>query len=354
MNNYILTFDYELFGSGKGCVIKHLINPTNKILKALDKENVKATFFVEQLELDAIMALQDRYPRDSQEYKNARMIKDQVLDLAKRGHDVQLHLHPQWYGAKYKDGKWQLNFNWWRFSSLPYRTQDDGTPGKFDLIQQGKSSLETLIKTVNPEYNCIAFRAGGYNVGSDPDSLQALLDNGFMIDSSVCPGYFTWDKLCQYDYTQVSHYISYWGSDICLLFPAVNPKSGSVYQLPLLTMMSTFQTKLSFARVFNQIVNKRYKSTGFSQKNYVPVLSSTEITANSNFDLCLSSRSEIRFFEQKIKSQYANSNTNEFITLIGHPKDYNVFSAMPRILKKLREQNVITVVDFSKEIVNAQ
>ena len=45
--NLILTFDYELFGSGQGEVFKHLVKPTNYILDTLDELEIKATFFIE-------------------------------------------------------------------------------------------------------------------------------------------------------------------------------------------------------------------------------------------------------------------------------------------------------------------
>ena len=208
--NYIITFDYELFGSGKGCVKKHLVKPTEQILKALKQLNVKATFFIEQLEIDAIISLKDVYPADSSEYINAVLVEQQVLAIAVQGHDIQLHLHPQWYGAKYDNGKWLLNFNWWRFSSLPYRTTSDGTPGKYDLLKVGKASLEKLVRRVLPDYQCISFRAGGYNVGVDKSTVDALIANGFTVKSSICPGFYANSALSQYDYSNVCHQTPYW------------------------------------------------------------------------------------------------------------------------------------------------
>ncbi len=104
--NYILTFDYEMFGSGKGSIQKHLIEPTNKIISLLKKRGVKATFFVEQLEIDAIIALRNNYAEDSQEYEDSLAVERQILYLAEQGHDIQLHLHPQWFNAKYIDKHW--------------------------------------------------------------------------------------------------------------------------------------------------------------------------------------------------------------------------------------------------------
>lgn len=357
MNKFVLTFDYELFGSGKGDVNKHIIEPTKKILAVLDSFNMKATFYVEQLEVDAIIALGEKESQYSKAYTDAMLIKQQVLELVKRGHDVQLHLHPQWYGANYKDHQWQLNFQWWRFSALPLYNQADGTPGKYDLIKEGKESLESLIKPIKSDYQCISFRAGGYNVGSDKDTVKALADNGIKIDSSVCPGYFTSSALSKYDYTQVVNDKPYWLSDTSLLTETANTETNlaknSVYELPLLTAYSSFKQKLSLARLYNQVVNKTYKSTGYQDNTFVSIMNASRVTANSNYDVCLASNAEIKQFDAKIAKRTIESNNQlNIVTLIGHPKDYNLFSPLKKILKNLMKENVITVDQLCKELEN--
>ena len=355
--NYIITFDYELFGSGKGCVRKHLVNPTNKILTELKDLDVKATFFIEQLEIDAIISLKSTHKPETKEYCDAVLLEQQILNIAKQGHDIQLHLHPQWFGAKYENGQWQLNFEWWRFSALPYRTDSNGTPGKYDLLKKGKASLEKLVRQVVPNYVCKAFRAGGYNVGSDKDTVKALADNGIKIDSSVCPGYFTSSILSEYDYTQVDDDKPYWQSDVSLLTGVANNVASSagnkVYELPLLTAYSNFKQKLSLARVYNKFVNKAYKSTGFQDDNFVSKTSVSKVTANSNYDICLASNAEIKQFNTKIAQRSLELNNQlNVVTLIGHPKDFNLFSPMTKILNNLIKENVITVDQLSKELEN--
>lgn len=357
MNNYILTFDYELFGSGKGDVNKHIIEPTKKILALLDKFQVKATFYVEQLEVDAIIALGESSSENSKSYNDSVLIKQQVLELVTRGHDVQLHLHPQWYGAIYKKNQWQLNFQWWCFSVLPLYSQADGTPGKYDLLKAGKEFLESLIKPIKPDYQCISFRAGGYNVGADTDTVKALADNGIKIDSSVCPGYFTSSALSEYDYTQVVDDKSYWLSDASLLTETTNTEihsaKNSVYELPLLTVYSSFKQKLSLARVYNQFANKGYKGTNYQDDNFINKTSVSKVTANSNYDVCLASNTEIKQFNTKIAQRAPELNNQlNIVTLIGHPKDFNLFSPMAKILKNLVKEKVITVEQFLKELDN--
>lgn len=332
---YILTFDYELFGSGKGCVIKHLINPTNAILKELDVLGVKATFFVEQLEVDSIISLKHSFAIGTKEYNNAVLLEEQILDIVKRGHDVQLHLHPQWFNAKYKGGQWELNFNWWRFSALPYRTSVDGIPGKYDLLKSGKSSLEKLVRQVKPEYECTAFRAGGYNIGEDKTTIDALVKTGFLVDSSICPGFYSDSVLSQYDYTGVSSKLDFWKSSDSLYRPGEGSKH--IVELPLITIRSSILSKISIARIVNVIKNHAYKAisyTGNINTGFIPRAKTfPKKTTNSNFDVCLSSRLQIKAFNLKLNQSLKKKQS--FVVLIGHPKDYSRFSPMRKILKEI-------------------
>lgn len=344
--NYIITFDYELFGSGKGCVRKHLVNPTNKILTKLKKLNVKATFFVEQLEVDAIISLKNTHEPETKEYCDAVLLEQQILDIAKQGHDIQLHLHPQWYGAKYENGQWQLNFDWWRFSALPYRTDSNGTPGKYDLLKTGKASLEKLVRQVVPNYVCKAFRAGGYNVGTDKTTLDALLENGLTVESSICPGFYSNSALSQYDYTGVCHQESYWFCRDSLCQPSeFIDDHKTCLELPLITINSSFFQKLSIARLYTTLKNRKYKSIEFQGKKIDGQPENKDAITNGNYDICLSGRSQLKSLNIKVNQ----SKTKEItpIILIGHPKDYSFFSPMTRLIKKLSKQHLfITIADF--------
>jgi len=347
---YILTFDYELFGSGKGDVFKHLVDPTKSILVILNELNLKATFFVEQLEIDAIIELQEHFPPASKEHIEALAVEQQLHDIIQQGHDIQLHLHPQWYKAKYENKEWHLNFDWWRFSALPYNTSEDGTPGKYELIKTGKESLEKRVRKTLPTYQCHSFRAGGYNVGDGKSSVDALVNNGLKLDSSVCPGFFSNSKLSKYDYTAVNANLYYWRSKASLLSPDPNATSESCLQLPLVTVNSSFREKLSCARIYTSIKNRKFKSVNYSGTVVVATPDNT-FSTNTNFDVCLSSRAQIKKLYQRIEYLSEYNSDCCLITLIGHPKDYSKFSPMKRILKKLsKEQRFITVADFVQEV----
>ncbi|CAH9065453.1 hypothetical protein PSEHALCIP103_03382 [Pseudoalteromonas haloplanktis] len=351
---FILTFDYELFGSGNGCVFKHIIHPTNSILATLKKLEIKATFFVEQLEVDALVKLKQTSAANSDDYKAAIALEQQLCDIISSGHDIQLHLHPQWYQAIKVNNNWQLNFDWWRFSALPFRTRPDGTPGKFDLIKAGKASLESRFRKFKPDYVCHSFRAGGYNIGDDAETIKALLENDILLDSSVCPGFYVNSELSQFDFTLAEKKLPFWRSDESLLNPSID--SGIAYsrqcvELPLVSIKSSNIEKLSLARVYTLIKNKRFKSVSYAGGKSTDLPKEIDNFTNSNFDVCLSSTKQIEKFYDEINQITKNQQSLYPITLIGHPKDYSFFSPMKKIITDLSKKGTfITIDEFVKEI----
>lgn len=340
---YILTFDYELFGSGKGDVINDLVSPTYKILTILDSLEIKAVFFIEQLEIDAIINLKHKFPTNSKEYSDAVALENQIALIVERGHDIQLHLHPQWYGAVYENNNWILNFKWWRFSALPYRSSHDGTPGKYDLILLGKESLERRIKKINPNYTCHSFRAGGYNIGADKSSVDALINNNFKVDSSICPGYFSNSTLSNYDYTSVSCDLGNWESKDSLYASLKVPKNQHCLELPLITIRSNFFEKLSLSRIYSSIKNRKKKAIHYAAHTTTKKPSYPVNLKNTNYDVCLSSNIQIKRLNQAIKARSIEEKSS--IVLIGHPKDYSFFSPMKKIITSLKENNNFTTLE---------
>ena len=86
----ILSFDYELFfGYKSGTVRKSLIEPTNKMLDAMDQVGAKATYFVDYLMLKYLEKENDKRCNSDLE-----LIKEQLSEILRRGHRIELHIHP--------------------------------------------------------------------------------------------------------------------------------------------------------------------------------------------------------------------------------------------------------------------
>lgn len=117
----------------------------SRMMDICDKYDVKATFFLNVYEYKV--------------YGEAE-IKKIARYIQKRGHDVQLHTHPEWTYDKERASLWE------------YSLQD-----QIKIIRDGKSLIEKWIGT-----SVLAHRAGGYL--ADNNTIKALAVNNIFIDSS--------------------------------------------------------------------------------------------------------------------------------------------------------------------------
>jgi len=126
-----------------------------KMMDIADKYGIKLTFFVSALEY--------LYYGDE--------IKKVCNEIHKRGHDVQLHIHPAW---KYKQKfLWEYDLN-----------------KQIEMIREGKEKIYEWIG----EYP-IAHRAGGF--GANLNTIKALQKNNIPLDFSLFSHY----RWCKLDFT---------------------------------------------------------------------------------------------------------------------------------------------------------
>jgi len=210
----ILSVDHEVFGNGSGCLDACIKRPVDRILDVADKFSAPVTFFVEALEFEAMQRAN---------IENIIPILEQLTDAYSRGHDLQLHIHPQWYNAIWDGDHWQVNEKLWRMGNL-----DAGLA--YDLLSQGKNWLEGLMAERFPEYKCIAFRAGGWCIQPSGLIVSALIKLGFKIDSTVAPGLRNAANGEWADFRKVP-YLPFWKTerDVC--------RSGSsgLWEVPITT-----------------------------------------------------------------------------------------------------------------------
>ena len=116
----------------------------------------------------------------------------QIKDMYQRGHDIQLHIHPQWTRAEYQSGSWKLEGKW---SLLDYSAEDADR-----LIQECKEFLEDILRPMDSDYRCLAFRSGAWCVAPSPHILSQLAKAGFILDASIVEGIQVHTKNLQLDY----------------------------------------------------------------------------------------------------------------------------------------------------------
>ncbi len=127
------------------------------IMDILEDNDLRATFFVESL---------------CTLYFGKEMLQKVCSEILKRGHDIQLHIHPNYQVFRFPDWR-QIVKHGDLFSDnmMDYSFED-----QVKLIRMGKEILSEC--GITP----VAFRAGSF--GANRDTLKALRKNSFIFDSS--------------------------------------------------------------------------------------------------------------------------------------------------------------------------
>lgn len=176
----ILSNDWELFGDGSGNYFEIQHKPLEALLTTVENHGAKLTVMAEVGQQWAHQKICDRELWAGEVADSWESILKETI---KRNSDVQLHLHPQWLNAKYGNNKWELDLKQWAISSL-------APPEIEKVLREGKQYLDSLLQPVNPDYECIAFRAGAYCIQPSNIVIQKLLNVGMRCDTSVTKGMY--------------------------------------------------------------------------------------------------------------------------------------------------------------------
>jgi hypothetical protein len=184
-----LTHDWELRGDGSGDIEEIQFAPLRKLLEIYAQAGARTTIFPDVMQQLAFRRCENKHP----DLKPLADSWDQHARAAfRQGHDVQLHLHPQWRDAVYANGVWQLNGDW---SILNYDRD-----AAYAMLRQGKEYLESLLRTIDVDYQCIAFRAGALAAAPSAHLLKSLAGLGIQLDVSIAGGLFVNNRNLQLDY----------------------------------------------------------------------------------------------------------------------------------------------------------
>ena len=230
----LLSYDYELFfGDKSGTVQKTLIEPTNLLLDKMDSVGYKGNFFVDYLMLKYLGLESDEHCME--DYK---AIISQLQDMIKRGHRIELHIHPHWVDAKYNgDGTW--NYDDFRHYGLDSFSYDEVT----EMFEEGTKILEDIAQEVDPSYKVVAFRAGGWAIQPFEMVKAGFSKTGIKIDSSVASGVYIEKDNTVVDFRTAPAKSYYrFNDDVCL-----EDKNGDYIEVPISSYYRDYFTSaLSF------------------------------------------------------------------------------------------------------------
>jgi len=181
-----LVDDWELRGNGSGDVRELQFQPMQRLVSIYNRIGIRGSFNAEVMQQLAF-----------RKHPQFNILADEwdeiVTDTFRQGHDIQLHVHPQWENAEYKDGEWKLTSDW---SILNYPPE-----AARRLLEDAKTYLELLLTKVDPNYRCLSFRSGAWCIAPSPHMLQLLVELGIVFDMSIVAGVLYDTRNIKLDYT---------------------------------------------------------------------------------------------------------------------------------------------------------
>jgi hypothetical protein len=347
----ILSLDYEIFGNGAGDVMRDIIEPTNRLLHICEQHGAKLTIMFEVAEYWAFKQIEDKLDLG---YSPAQVMAEQARNAISRGHDVQLHLHPQWIGAELDDRTWRVRMNQWCITDLPHGLGDDGDEYSImGALSKGKHTLESLLCPIESAYECIAFRAGGFHIQPSRYVIAAMKAVGLLMDSSVVQGLHVNSRRWCCDFRDaVSNYGYWWtpADDVC----RSGPEHEQILELPVYSIMQLYLTNLRWSKLRAELkrrkLESRYpgtiKQAGGIRSTYkiTQVLQKLASMHPITVDFCkLNARTMVKAVEEVIlTNRHSNDETERTVpvVLIGHSKDFWNDKHLDRFLSTMRSFSI--------------
>lgn len=190
----LFTADHEIFfGENYQTEKELLIDTTYRLMDILKHYGIPLTLMTDVCSIF-------RY-RELGMHDYPYLMEEQLRYAMKTGHDVQLHLHPHWTYSMYTDGKWSFDQSRYRLHDFGFDENDKNSADS--IISRGKNYLENLLQPIDPDYRCIAFRAGGWCLQPEKALIRSLLNHGMAIDTSVYKGGYQKNDTHYLDYRNV-------------------------------------------------------------------------------------------------------------------------------------------------------
>ena len=185
-----LVDDWELSGDGSGDIHQLQFEPLRRLVAIYNRLGIHGSFNAEVMQ-------QITFRQHEHEHKELKLWADEwdeiVRETFRQGHDVQLHIHPQWQNAEYKDGRWKLTADW---SILNYSRE-----AASQMLHCGKEYLQNLLRDIDPNYRCVSFRSGAWCIAPSPHMLDLLVELGIVFDMSIVAGVKYDTRNIKLDYT---------------------------------------------------------------------------------------------------------------------------------------------------------
>jgi hypothetical protein len=362
----ILSLDYEIFGNGSGDVHRDMIRPTNRLLILCNKYGAKVTLFFEVGEYWAMKKAEDEGLLHL-DYSPSQQIQEQIQNAVRYGHDVQLHLHPWWIGAKYKNGSWQLYPEYLRISDLPNSIGSENDSFSITgILYQAKRTVETIIKPACPDYVCLAYRAAMFWGQPSKELIKGMKKVGLVADSSVVRGLYE-NHPVPTDYRKAKSATGYWWTSAVDISQS-GPKGEYIIEFPVYSRFRPYVYNFKWTKLYTTLKRHCLERADTNNNGMTNARQSTEspwkvlrklVTSQPiKYDFCkLSSGDMIRGLVRLIKNdRMVEDGIGTPVVMLGHSKDFwndrNLEVFLRFINKECKEQVYFsTLGELTKRIL---
>jgi hypothetical protein len=329
MFKIIFTSDYEIHGNGDGCAFRLMVEPTERLMRLLEEYNSKLTLMADCAEIIKFRKYWEQNGQDDYHYVK---IVEQLKRLIIRGHDVQLHLHSSYFNAKHDGHGWIQDWSEYNFARLEKSRA-------IEIVRMGKNFLESLLQPIDPNYKCKVFRAANWCVCPSKNVVEALVQNGIEIDTSVYK-YGTREGLVHFNYEDAYSQFIPWRVDEDNMCKKGN--NCSLFEIPIYSERRWIGAFATLQRFHRKIKSHSHpmdkaadKSTNISRRiaKYPPkflYFASKRHAWKADFNQC--GRRQLIKALQRADKAYSHADVDLPFVLIGHSKlftKYNEYCLRP-------------------------
>jgi hypothetical protein len=336
MFHILITLDYELRAGGCGDVRRLMIEPTARLLDACEEHGAKATVMLEVAELWAFEQDRNAGYKQSLGYDPVVLIREQLTDVVRRGHDVQLQIHPQWIRARWESSRWNLDY-------AHYQLTDFDDAEMVSILRRGKEDLEDLLRPYCADYRCQGFRAGHWNTQPSHRFLAALKEAGLRSDTSVFKWGYAANAATTFDYRLAcSNVLAWYARADDINQPTSEP---TILEVPIATELVRFFRLLTprrirrgmrFLREDREIISAVRQAKGVNGYSGVVAEKLTQIFRQypRKLDFCkLTAREMISSIESLMNQCQNYPNSLDIpLVMIGHSKEFDEVADLSKVL----------------------
>ena len=313
----IFTLDYEVYGNGEGCLRDLVVAPTAKLIELFDRFGAKFVCFAEVAEFEQIEKFQTDAAIDD--------VSRQLRQLYKGGHEIALHLHPQWCNARYDSGQWQLDYSEYNLCTLPRKRI-------VEIVHGAIKYLRRILET--PDFAPFSFRAGNWLFQPTENAAAVLSACGIKVDSSVFKG--GRQRKHELDYRASLRNGPYWFFRDEVNVPVTD---GPMLEIPIYSRLVPFWRMMTKKRVCLQ--KKGYSSGKGWSSRFLRLRDFMRLRQPLKFDFCRMTFDELtEMTHHVIDEDRRRPGLLTPMVAIGHSKDLLDFETISRYLEFLQKKGI--------------